>query len=702
MSNFEDALRLHQQGQIEEALSIYLEILKNHPEDADSQHLLGVCHLQLGQFLTAQTEIKKAIQLNHQVADFWINYSQAFKLSGDTESALFHLQTALNLDPSHTEGWNNLGNLQQQLEQHQEAVNSYSKALSQQPNYANAHYNISISLSKLANLTSALEHCKTALQLEPKNVEYWGQFSHYLITSGHKKQAKSILMQALELHQNNHQLNCELASLLADEGELNAALKIYQTVIQQQPDNALALSQILYLKRSICDWEDLDDLSGRLLDAIKQQQPYISPFSFLTEPSSPEQQLECAKLWAKQFTSWHHHLNKQPTGSATTVEKNINQEKPKKIVIGYVSADYYQHPTAYLAAKLFEQHDRRKFRVIAYSNSRDDNSEIATRIKNGFDLFVDIKTMSMPQVLQKISDDGVDILIDLKGYTMEAASEIFANRAAPIQVNYLGYPGTMGAKFIDYIIGDDYVTPLRNQKHFSEKIVQLNCCYQINDNQRPLPTNSKSKQDLGLPEDKFIFACFNNSWKITPVTFQTWMEILKQCPNSILWLMDRHPKSNFKENILNYASQAGIDSKRIIFTKPAAYEDYLSLYLLVDLFLETVPYNAHTMASDALWMGCPVLSVAGETFSAKVGESILNSVGLKDELFCADLDAFIQRAKVLYLSPNKIDQLKKYLNTNRQKLSLFDSEQTVKAIEAAYVKMMAIYTKGKKPQHITI
>jgi len=549
MSSIEDALELHRLGKIEQAQKLYQKQLKRQPSDADSQHLLGVTNLQLGKLELAQQQIKKAIKINHQIADYWINLSQAEKLNGDSESALASLSSALELEPNHTQAWNNLGNLQQQLEQHHDAIESYNQALKLQPNYANAHYNLSISLAKQAALSKAIEHCKTALQLEPKNVEYWGQFGQFLVTAGHQQQAKKILQQGLAIHPDNIQLSCELASLIASDGELESAIEIYQKVLLQKPDHALALSQLLYLKRSVCDWQNLEQYFIQLVDAIDQQQPYISPFSFLTENSSPAQQLKCAKLWSQRF---------MPINTQKQIPKKRQKQTPKKsptakIVIGYVSADYYQHPTAYLAARLFEQHDRTKFKIIAYSNSRDDKSDMTHRLKSAFDLFVDIKSLSINQIVEKIQRDKVDILVDLKGYTLEAATEIFARRAAPIQVNYLGYPGTMGASFMDYIIGDPFVTPIAAATDFSEKIVQLDCCYQINDNQRSHPTTAPSKNSLGLPQEQFIFGCFNNSWKITADIFALWMKILKQCPKSILWLMDRHPKSNFNCQIFDKA-----------------------------------------------------------------------------------------------------------------------------------------------------
>ena len=695
MGTFEQALELHQQGEIDKAQRLYQNFLKNNPLHADAQHLLGVSFLQQGQSQRAIQEIKHAISISAEVADYWLNLSQAEKISDDIESALKSLQSALKIDPQHAEAWNNLGNLQQQMDLHDEAVESYNKALEQQPHYANAHYNISLSLRKLAKLSKALQHCKKALELEPKIVEYWGQFSSLLATTGDNQSAQKILQQGLAIHNDNIDLNCQLASLLADTGELDEALSLYTSVLKQNPEHALALSQWLYLKRSVCDWQGVEDAFNLLLKCIQQQKPYISPFSFLTENSTAQQQLQCSKLWSKQWTKKGQHKIPSKLLSMVSTEN-------EKIVIGYVSADYYQHPTAYLTARLFEQHDRSKFKVIAYSNSPDDESEITQRLKQSFDEFVDIKPLSIEKIIEKIKQDKVDILIDLKGYTMEAASEIFACRAAPIQVNYLGYPGTMGADFMDYIIGDKFVTPLESENDFSEKIVQLDCCYQINDNQRSFPTAVPDKLTLGLPENQFVFGCFNNSWKITPETFQLWMKILIGCDNSVLWLMDRHPKSNFKNNVLEITEQAGVDPSRIIFAKTAAYDDYLSYYLQLDLFLESIPYNAHTMASDALWMGTPVLSVKGDTFCARVGESILNAVELRHQLFCETEEDFIEAAYRLYSSSDEMNRIKQHLRDKHHQLSLFDSSKTVVAIEKAYLEMVKINRQGNPPKHIII
>ncbi len=692
MTTFEDALKLHQQGEISQAAENYKTLLKKIPEHSDAQHLLGVCYLQQGKLKRAQAEILKAIKLNNKIADYWINLSQVQKNLGETSTALESLQSALVLQPDHTQGWNNLGNLQQVLEQHEKAIQCYQQALAQQPNYATAHYNLSISLGKSAKLNEAIQHSKTALELEPGKVEYWGQLGSFLVRAGRNSDAKSITIKALEFHKESTELLCAMASLIEDEGDLDQALLYYQRVLNKDPSNSQALSQSLYLKRSICDWSELDENFNDLIKGIKQAKPFISPFSFLTEKSSAKQQLQCAELWSRQWNKNNTQLN----------YPGINYDADRKIIIGYVSADFYQHPTAYLAVELFEKHDRKKFRVIAYSNSRDDDSEIRKRVKNSFDEYVDIKSMSISEVVSTIQQDNVDILIDLKGYTMEAASEIFASRAAPVQVSYLGFPGTMGAKFIDYIIGDKFVTPLNQAAFFSESIVQLNCCYQINDSKRPLPVDSASKQQLDLPEDKFIFGCFNNSWKITPETFNLWMDILKRCPNSVLWLMDRHPKTSFKKNILNQVEKSGVEVSRIYFVKPAPYETYLSYYLQMDLFLETVPYNAHTMASDALWMGCPVLTVKGETFCARVGESIIAAVDLTSELCCDDFEQFLEHAEQLYLSPGSLDQLKHHLVSKRTQFPLFDSTNTVMEIEKAYQNMFNKMINNESVEHIVI
>ncbi|PIP78917.1 MAG: hypothetical protein COW84_10630 [Gammaproteobacteria bacterium CG22_combo_CG10-13_8_21_14_all_40_8] len=688
MKSFEQALQYHQQGKIQEAQAIYLALIKKHPNHADSWHLAGLTFLQNQSPSLAIKYIEKALIFSPNNTDYLINLSQAQKNADQLQKAFISLQKVTRLSPKHPQAWNNLGNLYQQQEQHIQAINCYKKATQLDANYANSFFNLSLSLNQLGQIDSAINACEKSLRLQANNAQTWSFLAELLVKSGQTGNAKAMLNQALQYFPQNPHLLCAMASIIEDEGFLDHALSLYQKALNQDEENGWALTQILYLKRSIASWSELATLFQQFIQGLQHQRPYLSPFSFLTESGSPLQQKMAGELFCQQWKP--------------VVQPKIIKPKPhNQIRVGYVSADFYQHPTAYLAVNLFESHDRQHFKIYGYSNSRDDQSEIRGRVIKAFDEFVDIRKMSTNEICQRIIEDEIDILVDLKGHTLEAKTEIFARKPAPIQVNYLGYPGTIG-QFMDYIIGDKFVTPIEEQANFSEQIVQLKDSYQINDIKRPIPSVLQSRQELGLPENALILGCFNNSWKITPETFRLWMEILKQLPQTVLWLMDRHPKTSFKQNILAHAQNLGIDNARIIFAAKAPLAHYLSYYHQMDLMLETLPYNGHTMASDALWMGCPVLSYSGDTFCSRVGASLLHAVGLSKELHCHSEQAYLQKAIELGTNPQTLQKIRRYLEQNRHQLTLFNSKKTTAEIEQAYRLMMQRLQQQQQPQPIII
>jgi protein O-GlcNAc transferase len=433
----------------------------------------------------------------------------------------------------------------------------------------------------------------------------------------------------------------------------------------------------------LADWDGIDVLSERLAGGLETGWQQISPFSYLAEPSSRSQQLRCARLWTAGL---EQRLGIHPALPPA-------RQAGERLTIGYLSADYYRHPTAYLAAGLFEHHNRAQFRVIAYSNSRDDDSDIRRRLEKAFDEFVDIRDLSPAKAKQRIRADGVDILVDLKGHTLEAATAVMALRPAPVQVNYLGYPGSMGAEYIDYIIGDKVVTPFEDEMDYDEHIVQLPGSYQVNDLQRPCPAEGPGREALGLPKTGVVFCCFNNSWKITAEIFACWMDILKAVPDSVLWLHGRQSLDDLRQNLSRTMQQNDLDPSRLIIAEPRPLEEYLQLYHHADLFLDTIPYNAHTTASDALWMGCPVITLSGDTFPSRVGASLLNAVELP-QMICSDLGAYRCMAIELANDGNKRTKLRQHLQQGRGRFPLFDTLSFTHALERAFTEMIKRFDAG--------
>jgi predicted O-linked N-acetylglucosamine transferase (SPINDLY family) len=371
----------------------------------------------------------------------------------------------------------------------------------------------------------------------------------------------------------------------------------------------------------------------------------------------------------------------------------------ERIRIAYVSADFHQHATSYLTAGMFECHDKSRFEITAISIGPDDNSEIRQRLKDSFDYFIDVTALSEDQIASRIRDSEIDIVVDLKGFTQDARTGVFAHRPAPIQVNYLGYPGTLGAKYIDYIIADRNVIPEDQQKFYSEKIVYMPNSYQVNDTKRLTADVIFTRPELGLPPTGFVFCCFNNNYKITPHVFDCWMRVLKQVEGGVLWLLEANAKA--AGNLRREAAARGVNAERLIFARKRPLSEHLARYRLADLFLDTLPCNAHTTASDALWAGLPVLTCSGETFASRVAASLLHAIHLP-QLATTTLEDYESLAIELAKHPNKLKEIKQKLADNRLTTPLFDTKLFTKHIEAAYTAMYERYRAGLAPDHIIV
>jgi predicted O-linked N-acetylglucosamine transferase (SPINDLY family) len=364
-----------------------------------------------------------------------------------------------------------------------------------------------------------------------------------------------------------------------------------------------------------------------------------------------------------------------------------------KIRLGYLSADFRAHAVAYVIADVFEKHDRERFEVIGYSFGPEDGSSMRRRLEKAFDRFVELRDTSFLEAARRIAGDEVDVLVDLTGYTQHARTEILALRPAPIQVNYWGYPGTMGARFMDYILVDDFIVPSAQQPFFTEKLVHLPGCY-LPASQREISPRTVSRAEYGLPEKGFVYCCFNNNYKITPEMFDVWMGLLQAVPGSVLWLLEGNREA--PPNLRREAEARGMPAERLVFAPRTALPDHLARHRVADLFLDTFPYNAHTTASDALWAGCPLVTLAGETFSSRVAGSLLRAIGLP-ELITTSLEQYRDTALRLARKGDALAELKSRLEANRAKSRLFDAGQFARHLEKAYSAMCQIHESGKEP-----
>ena len=452
--------------------------------------------------------------------------------------------------------------------------------------------------------------------------------------------------------------------------------------MQLDSGSAAALSELLFLRKELADWHDLDVLRSRFRAGVEAKQGRLSPFCLLSDPSTRAEQRLCAQRWSSAYPN----LPRSQRAPASGILR-----------IGYLSADFRQHATGVLAAGLFENHDRQRFRVFGYSTGADDGSAMRARLIAGFDRFADARDWDTRRLATQIAADGVDILIDLKGHTHDAPTPAVALRPALIQVNYLGYPGTMGAPFIDYLIGDPVVTPFAHAADYSETLVQLPGSYQINDAKRTLLAPPE-KSELGLPERGFVFCAFSQAFKLNPETFDAWAQILAAVPRSVLWLLGSgEPEQSrvVEANLRREAGARGVDAARLVFASRRPHAQYVGLYQRADLFLDTWPYNAHTTASDALWAGCPVLTWLGDTFAGRVGASLLTAVGLP-ELIASDVRGYIARAIELANDTVALARYRQYLADAGRHSALFDTVATTRALEDAYTRMAEQMRSGAR------
>ena len=516
----------------------------------------------------------------------------------------------------------NLGSTLQNQGKLEEAIACYRQALALDPNFANAHFNLGTALQRLGQQDQAAACYREALRLAPDYAEAHSNLGLVLQELGRLEEAATFHRRAAELKPQSAEVQANLGGALREQGQLVEAIACYRQALQLRPNNPAVLGELAHQLQHVCLWDGLQELSRQVLEAVANDADSsagdaVSPFVFLALPTltTPAQQLQCARKWVVQ-------QRLQPAVTGSQYKALARPRSPRsKIALGYLSADYHAHATSYLIAELIEQHDRNRFTVSGYSYGPDDGSPMRRRMVDAFDRFVNVRASSSLQAAEQIVADEIDILIDLKGLTIYARPQILALRPAPIQAHYLGYPGTLGAPFVDYLLVDDFIVPPQEQPFFAENLVHLPGCYQTNDSRREISRHTPSRAECGLPEEGFVFCCFNNSFKITPPVFAIWMELLRNVPGSVLWLFEDNPVAPV--NLRREAEIHGVAVERLVFAPRVALTEHLARHRLAQLFLDTLPYNAHTTASDALWAGCPVLTVAGQTFASRVAGSLL-------------------------------------------------------------------------------
>ncbi|MGH7123289.1 MAG: tetratricopeptide repeat protein, partial [Stellaceae bacterium] len=711
-----------QQGKFAEAVGLLAEALRVSPNSAEGHHNIGIAlgslgrreealqhhwralalkpnfktaHLQAGMMLhalgrhgEAVASYRNALAIDDRDPNALNNLGSALRDLGRGREAAACYEAALRLDPDQPEANVNLGNLLYAMGRHEEAIVRYQCALAARPSYAEAHYNLGNSLKSLNRLEAAIASFQKAVALKPDFAIAQINLGNCLLDLERRDEAIASYRAALATDPDAASAHNNLANALFKSERFDEAIESYRRALALDPSAGNARAMYAHLNRQICDWSRFSEDEQALIDAVDRQHALILPFVYLTSIDDPAGQLRCARGFVKGLG-----LDRQPrpwTGMHYAHDR---------IRVAYLSTGFHEHATAFLMAELFERHDRHRFEIYAISLGPSDRSAMRGRLDRAFHRFLDVRAASDPEVAQQLRALEIDIAVDLIGFTRGCRPGILARRPAPIQVNYLGYPGSMGADFIDYLIADLFVLPLELSAFYAERIVHLPECYQPNDSRRPIAERTPTRGESGLAESGFVFACFNNNHKITPQVFDVWMRLLRAIPDSILWLV----RDNIwaEENLRREAQARGVSQERLVFAPRLPLPEHLARHRLADLFLDTLPYNAHTTASDALWAGLPIVTCAGRSFAARVAGSLLTAVGLP-ELVATSLDEYEDIALKLARSPELLAMLRARLQANRATAPLFDAGRLARHLEAAYLEMLRLYHAGETPRSFAV
>ncbi|MFT3806746.1 tetratricopeptide repeat protein [Arenimonas sp.] len=610
--------------------------------------------------------------------------ARELQVAGRWQRALAALDELLRRAPGQTEALLLRGEVLQKLGRPDEAAAVFRRLASARPDSADAWTGLGSAQLSLHRLEPALQSFERALSLHSGDVRAW-------IGRGAALQRLSRWDEALDCYDGVRKLRPDLVGVLNNRalalsalGRWDEAATTYAELLDAAPDFPYALGQLQRSRRLACDWREHGSLRERIIDGIAAGKSVCDPFSFFAVSDSPAQQQACARLYAQRQ---HPDADAVSPSSPRVAEDG-------RIRLAYLSPDFHDHATAFLSAGLFEKHDRERFEIIAVSFGPDSNGPMRRRLREGFDHFIDVRAMGDREVAEKLRAMDVHIAVDLAGFTSRNRAGILAARPAPVQVSYLGYPGSMQAPFIDYLIADACVVPPGQEAFYRESIVRLPDCYQVNDDRRVRPAEAGTRSEHGLPDEAFVFCCFNNSYKIGPEIFAVWMRLLAQVPGSVLWLFEDNALAG--ANLRREAAACGIAPQRLVMAPRRSPAAHLARHLHADLFLDTFPYTAHTTGSDALWMGLPLVTRVGEGFASRVAGSLLRAVGLP-ELAVRGFDEYEALALSLAREPARLAQLRMRLVDDRGTHALFDTDHFRRHLETAYTTLWTRHLAGDSP-----
>ena len=720
--SLKDAYNFLVKGNLQKAKKITENYLIKNPKDLNALQILSAVFFQSKDFENAKLVLERLIEINSSNAQIHNNYALALFNLSEFENALACLNKAIKIDKNYAEAYYNRGNVFLKLQNRESALKSFDHAIELKPDYKIALNNKGNLLKDIGKLDEALLSYQKAIKIKPINPDEINNCGNIYFEMERYDDALNYFTTAIKINPNFYQAHYNLGKVLNKLGNKNKAIESYKNSIQIndkfersffnlgsiyleqknyseakncfekvldiKPNQDFLLGNIFYTNASLCDWSKFENFKEELENKIHDGQKVCMPFHTLALTNSPELQKIASETY---FKSQFKKIKREKT-------LTFNYDN-KKIKVGYYSADFHSHATMYLIANLFELHDKDKFEIIGFSYGRSPKDEMNSRVKNAFDHFFDVSEKTDKEIANFSRDLKIDIAVDLKGYTRDNRFGIFVERCSPIQVSYLGYPGTLGSNCIDYIIADKIIIPKDSEKFYSEKIIYMPDTYQVNDPTIKIDSQKIKKENYGLPDNKFIFCSFNQNYKITPSVYNIWIKILKETKDSIIWILSENNKS--RENLLEKLNLSQIDRDRLIFAEKLSHKDHLYRLKLADLFLDTFPCNAHTTASDALRSGVPVLTYKGKTFASRVATSLNYSFGL-NALVAKDEKEYLDLAVEIGNNREKSLHFKKIVNKNLDKSSLFNIKSFTKNLEKAYVKIYENYKAGMQAENLFI
>jgi predicted O-linked N-acetylglucosamine transferase (SPINDLY family) len=652
-SLFAAAIAAHRLGNVAEARRLCAVLVKDNKKNVNALHFLGVLEAELGNYSVSIKYFDSALGFHSSSANIHADKGKVLLASRRYDDALVSLRKAVAIDPIHVLALHNIGCAFLILNRSSEALATFDRLLSSAPDYLPALHNKAIALTDLRRYQEAIAVASRALELAPDYAEAF--------------QSRGTAYEHLR--------------------QFDKALEDFRHAASLKPDIEYLAGQVIVSAQHCCEWQGEEEAKQALEDSVNEGKRVVTPFAFLGITDSPRLQLACARTYVDdKFSSISPPVWRG--------KKYVHE----KLRVAYVSADIRTHPIAFPIAGLFEKHDRSRFDVFAISVGKSDDSEIGSRIRSAVN-FIDAETKSPESIAHLVREMEIDILVDLNGFTEHNRFGIFAYRPAPLQVSFLGYPGTTGAPYIDYLVADRIVIPENERRWYTENIIYMPSSYHVNDDKRTIPDQTLKRSEAGLPESGFIYCCFNSTYKINSFVFQSWMRILRAVEASALWLLE--PNAIAMKNLRSYASQAGIDPSRLIFAPRVDALSHLARHHLADLFLDSLPYGAHTTANDALWAGLPVLTRIGRAFPGRVAASLLETICLP-ELITHSLDEYESLATGLAVDSKRLADLKKRLMVQRQTAPLFNTGLFARQLEAAYAAIYRRHQAAQKPGDIEV